>query len=220
VHTDRPIRVLVADDHTIVRAGVVSLLQSEPDFLVVGEASDGKEAMQLAEQTRPDIVVLDVTMPRLNGLTAAYHIRRALPEAGIVVLTVHADQPYVTQALAAGVRGYVLKQAVAAELAQAIRRVQRGEVYLSPETAALALDWAVPQDALASGEGLFDDLTLREVEVLQLIAEGLSNKEIAQQLDVSVKTIETHRTRLMTKLNIHETAGLVRYAIRKKIVQA
>ncbi len=218
--TTDPITVLVADDHAIVREGIVSLLRAEPDLLVVGEAADGKEAVQTAERLHPQVAVLDVSMPRLNGLTAAYQIRRALPDTAIIVLTVYNDQAYVTQALGAGVRGYVLKQAVAPELAQAIRAVHRGEVYLSAEIANLT-PWYC-KDARSIGndqDGPFDDLTVREVEVLQLIAEGLGNKEVAQELQVSVKTIETHRTRLMSKLDIHDTAGLVRYAIRKKIVQ-
>ncbi|MBI4514494.1 MAG: response regulator transcription factor [Deltaproteobacteria bacterium] len=214
----RAITILVADDHAVVREGIVSLLRGEPDLVVVGEAADGKEAVELAQRVQPQVAILDVSMPRLNGLTAASQIRRSLPETGVIMLTVHNDRAYVTQALAAGVRGYVLKQAVAAELAQAIRKVRRGEMYFSPEIAEPA-----PQRTIGFGaqplDGPVDDLTLREVEVLQLIAEGLSNKEIALQLSVSVKTIETHRARLMGKLGIHETAGLVRYAIRKKIVQ-
>ncbi|HVN86184.1 MAG TPA: response regulator transcription factor [Candidatus Binatia bacterium] len=213
---ENPIRVLVADDHTIVREGIVSLLSAESDLTVVAEALDGHEAVRLAERMRPTVAVLDVSMPRLNGVTAAAQMRRGHPKLGIVMLTVHADQAYITQALAAGVRGYVLKQAVAAELARAIRVVARGGVFLSPEIGNLSaqrLGSAKPIDDPA-----IDELTVREMEVLQLIAEGNSNKEIALQLGVSVKTVETHRARLMNKLDIHETAGLVRFAIRKKLV--
>jgi DNA-binding NarL/FixJ family response regulator len=218
-----PISILVAEDHAIVREGIVSILRNDPDFLVVGQAADGNEAVRIAESVSPKIVVLDVTMPRLNGLTAASLIRRLLPRTGIVMLTVHADQAYVTQALAAGARGYVLKQSLAAELVEAIRVVNRGGVYLSPELTACpspgdlsGRDFEEQLQQVASRDGL----TPREVEVLQLIAEGLSNKEMAQTLAVSVKTVETHRARLMAKLGIHDTAGLVRYAIRKRIVEA
>lgn len=214
-----PIRVLVADDHPIVREGIVSLLREEQDLDVVGEAGDGKETVELVERLRPDVLILDVSMPRLNGVTAAWQIGRTAPEVRIIILTVHADQAYVTQALAAGVRGYVLKQAVTAELAKAIRMVQSGEVFLSPEISGDLTRETVGKPAVREPDAPVGELTLREVEVLQLIAEGCSNKEIAQLLAVSVKTIETHRSRLMAKLNIHETAGLVRYAIRKRIVQ-
>jgi len=214
-----PIRVLVADDHPIVREGIVSLLRGEQDLDVVGEAGDGKETVELVERLRPDVLILDVSMPRLNGITAAWQIGRTTSEVRIIILTVHADQAYVTQALAAGVRGYVLKQAVTAELAKAIRMVQSGEIFLSPEISSSLTSETVGKPAVRESDAPVDELTLREVEVLQLIAEGCSNKEIAQLLAVSVKTIETHRSRLMAKLNIHETAGLVRYAIRKRIVQ-
>ncbi len=215
------IAVLVADDHAVVRAGVVSLLSSEPDFVVVGEAADGKEAVRLAQAVRPHVAVLDISMPRLNGLTAAGQIRRALPHVEIIMLSVHGDHAYVAKALSMGVRGYLLKQAVAAELAQAIRAVHRGRMFISPEFSDLVTGKCArrPKAGAEQARGI-DDLTLREVEVLQLVAEGYGNKEIAQLLDVSVKTIETHRARLMSKLDIHETAGLVRYAIRKGIVQA
>lgn len=214
------IRVLVADDHAIVREGIVALLRAENDMMVVGEAADGHEAVQLAGQLKPSVAVLDVSMPRLNGLTAAAQIRRANSDVGVVMLTVHADQAYVAQAMAAGVSGYVLKQALAAELAEAIRIAHRGGVFLSPQLGdASGRPHRRDQIAADPLETRIEDLTLREVEVLQLIAEGYSNKEIAQQLTVSVKTVETHRARLMNKLDIHETAGLVRFAIRKRIIQ-
>lgn len=219
VTTIPPIRVLVADDHPIVREGIVSVLRGERDLDVVGEAGDGKETVALVERLRPDVVILDVSMPRLNGVTAAWQIGKLAPAVRIIMLTVHADQAYVTQALAAGVRGYVLKQAVTAELAKAIRMVQSGQVFLSPEISGGSAPGMLGQPAVREPDAPVDELTLREVEVLQLIAEGCSSKEIAQLLALSVKTIETHRSRLMAKLNIHETAGLVRYAIRKRIVQ-
>jgi len=214
-----PIRVLVADDHPIVREGIVSVLRGERDLDVVGEAGDGKETVALVERLRPDVVILDVSMPRLNGVTAAWQIGKVAPAVRIIILTVHADQAYVTQALAAGVRGYVLKQAVTAELAKAIRLVQSGQIFLSPEISGGSAPEAWGRPAVREPDAPIDELTLREVEVLQLIAEGCSSKEIAQLLALSVKTVETHRSRLMAKLNIHETAGLVRYAIRKRIVQ-
>jgi len=217
--TARKIGVLVADDHVIVRNGIVSLLRSETDLEVVGEAGDGKQAVLLAEQLRPDVAILDVSMPRLNGVTAAWQIGRVVPEVRVIILTVHGDRTYVAQALAAGVRGYVLKQAVAAELAQAIRAVHAGATFLSPEISGGNQGSPAYAGSPHEPDASIGELTLREVEVLQLIAEGCSNKEIAQMLTVSVKTIETHRSRLMAKLGIHETAGLVRYAIRKRIVQ-
>jgi two-component system, NarL family, response regulator NreC len=211
------ITILVADDHGVVREGVVSLLAREADLAVVAEAANGQEAVRLAAALQPEVAVLDVSMPRLNGLTAASQILRASPEVQVIMLTVHSDEAYVAQALTVGVRGYVLKQALAADLVQAIRTVRQGRTFLSPQLANAPGQCG--QTRCVETDGAVDDLTLREVEVLQLIAEGYGNKDIAQALSVSVKTVETHRGRLMSKLDIHETAGLVRFAIRKKIVE-
>lgn len=208
-----PIRVLLADDHLIVRQGLRDLLDRE-GFKVVGEAGDGREAVRLAREHRPDVAVLDLSMPLLNGLDAAREILHASPRTAPILLTMHTEDTYVVDALSAGVRGYVLKTQAAADLVQAIRDVSRGNVYLSAQLAGV-LAHAVTHKAAASP----DPLTPREREVLQLVAEGKTTKEIASLLGVSVKTAESHRARIMDKLNIHETAGLVRYAIRRGLIQ-
>jgi two-component system response regulator NreC len=208
----RRLRVLLADDHLIVREGLRALLE-RADFEVLG-ASDGREAVELAEGQRPDIAVLDLAMPLLNGLDAARHIGQVSPQTGLIVLTMHAEAPYVTEALRAGVRGYVLKSQAARDLVQAIEQVARGQTYLSPGVIG-----PLVQAYLGKTDTPPDPLTLREREVLQLIAEGKTTKEIADMLGVSAKTAESHRARLMKKLHIHDTAGLVRYAVRRGLVQ-
>ncbi len=208
-----PLRILLADDHTIFRQGVKALLERE-GFQVVGECSDGHEAMQLVEKLNPEVVVLDLTMPRLNGLDAAVAILRTAPRTKAILLTVHSEDPYVMEALRAGIRGYVLKTQASEDLVQAIREVSRGAIYLSP-----GVSRSVVEAYLAKTDLPPDPLTPRERQVLQLVAEGKTTKEIAVLLDVSVKTAESHRTRLMEKLDIHETASLVRYAIRRGLIQ-
>jgi len=208
-----PIQVLLADDHHIVREGLKSLLEKE-GFRVVGEAADGREAVRLASTSHPDVAVLDLSMPSMNGLDAAREIIRSEPKTKAILLTVHTEDPYVLEALRAGVTGYVLKSQAPADLVQAIRETSRGSIYLSPGVSRIVVDAYRGKTDLPS-----DPLTPREREVLQLVAEGKSTKEVAGILGVSVKTAESHRSRIMEKLDIHETATLVRYAIRRGLIQ-
>ncbi len=208
-----PLRIILADDHLIVRQGLRSILEQEA-YTILGEAGDGREALRLAQELAPDVAVLDLAMPLLNGLDAAREISRASPQTKTILLTMHTEDPYVMEALRAGVKGYVLKTQAAQDLVQAIREVSRGAMYLSP-----GISRTVVEAYLAKSELPPDPLTSREREVLQLIAEGKTTKEVAVILGVSVKTAESHRTRIMGKLEIHETATLVRYAIRRGLVQ-
>jgi len=205
-------RVLLADDHQIVRQGLRGLLE-QAGHEVVGEAADGREALKLARALLPDIAVLDLSMPLLNGLDAAHEIRRIAPEIKTILLTMYTDKGYVLQALRAGAKGYVLKTQAAEDLIRAIREVSRGEVYLSPGVAVSVVDAYLQKTDAAA-----DPLTPRERQILQLVAEGKSTKEIARMLSISFKTAESHRNRMMKKLDIHEVAGLVRYAIRRGLV--
>jgi DNA-binding NarL/FixJ family response regulator len=208
------IRVMLADDHTLVRAGIRSLLESIPEVEVVAEADDGREALDLINKHRPDVALLDIGMPGLNGLELAKRVSTESPKTRIIILSMHADANYVNQALRAGVRGYLLKGAAVSELPLAIRAVTRGETYLTPKVSRFVVD------GFLSGEesGPLEGLTRRQCEILQLIAEGHSTKEIAGLLSLGVKTVETHRSRLMDRLDIHDVAGLVRFAIRAGLV--
>jgi DNA-binding NarL/FixJ family response regulator len=206
--------VILADDHQIFRQGLRALLERER-FDVVGEAPDGREAVQLAERLKPDVVVLDFVMPLLNGLDAATQIQRVSPKTRCILLTMYTEDQYVLEALRAGLRGYVIKTQAAADLVRAIREVLQNGVYLSPGISRTLVDAYLSGTAMPA-----DPLTPRERQVLQLVAEGKTTKEVAMVLGLSVKTAETHRTKIMRKLEIHETAGLVRYAIRRGLVQA
>ena len=208
-----PLQILLADDHLLVRQSLRALLERD-GFNVVGEASNGHEAVRLAQALRPDVAVLDLAMPVLNGLDAARRIIKASPRTKSILLTMHTEDQYVLEAVRTGISGYVLKTQAAAELVQAIQEVARGMLYLSP-----SISRAVVQAYLAKTDLPPDPLTPREREVLQLIAEGKATKEIADLLGISVKTVESHRTRLMAKLDIHGTASLVRYAIRQGLIQ-
>jgi DNA-binding NarL/FixJ family response regulator len=209
-----PIRIVLADDHVLVRQSLKSLLERE-GFQVAGEASDGQESVRQVETLHPDIAVMDISMPILNGLDAAREISRTSPKTKTILLTQHDEGQYISEALEAGVKGYVLKSQVANDLLLAIRQVSRGQVYLSP-----GVSRGVMEAYRSKSEKSKNPLTLRERQVLQLIAEGKSTKDVASLLGISVKTAESHRTRLMQKLDIHETASLVRYAVRQGIVQA
>ena len=221
-----PLRILLAEDEQIVRQGVRALLE-QAGFEVVAEASDGREAIHLTERLRPDVAVLDLAMPHLNGTGAARQLARVAPGTRIVVLTAHAGEEHVIAALEAGIKGYVLKTEAMADLVRALHEVARGHTYLSPGISRTLVDAylspgisaTVVEAGLGKRERAADPLTPREKQVLQLIAEGKTTKEIAQVLGISVKTAEFHRSRLMRKLGLHETASVVRYAIRKGIVQ-
>ncbi|HTB91994.1 MAG TPA: response regulator transcription factor [Candidatus Sulfotelmatobacter sp.] len=208
-----PIRIVLADDHVLVRQGLKSLLERE-HFQVVAEASDGQDAVKLVETHQPDIAIMDISMPTLNGIDAARGLARSAPKTKTILLTQHEEEQYIHEALEAGVKGYVLKNQVANDLIQAIRQVGRGEFYLSP-----GISRAVMEAYRSKSERPADPLTARERQVLQLIAEGKSTKDTASVLGISVKTAESHRMRLMQKLNIHETASLVRYAVRRGLIQ-
>lgn len=208
-----PIRIVLADDHILVRQSLKSLLERE-GHQVVGEACDGQEALQFVNSLQPDIAILDISMPVLNGVSAVREIGKSAQKTKSILLTQHDEDQYVSEALEAGVKGYVLKSQAANDLLDAIRRVSRGQVYLSPGVSGAVME------AYRTKSSSKDPLTLREKQVLQLIAEGKSTKIIATLLGISVKTAESHRTRLMQKLDIHETASLVRYAVRRGIVQA
>ncbi len=213
----KPIRILLADDHTLVRAGISSLLKNLEGVEVIAEASDGREALRLVRVHRPDVVLMDIAMPGLNGLEAAARIAKIFPHVRVIILSMHVNEEYVLQALRAGAAGYLVKGADAAELEVAIRAVARGETYLSPTVSKHVVTDYIQR---ISGETTsLELLTPRQREVLQLIAEGYSTKKIAHTLKISVKTVETHRMQLMERLDIHDIAGLVRYAIRVGLVK-
>jgi DNA-binding NarL/FixJ family response regulator len=207
----RPIRVLLADDHALVRAGLRKLLESLSGVEVVAEAGDGREALALVGSKNPDLVLLDITMPGLNGLEAAERIGREHPGTRVILLSMHASEEHVLRALRAGAAGYLPKDAALGELELAINAVRKGETYLSPAVSRHVSDYVRRTGAETEPR---ESLTPRQREILQLIAEGQSTKRIAGTLGVSVKTVETHRSQLMEKLDIHDVAGLVRYAIR------
>jgi DNA-binding NarL/FixJ family response regulator len=207
------IHVLLADDHRMVRQALKALLERE-GFETSGEADDGEQAIRLAKERQPDVAVLDVAMPVLNGLDAAQEIKKVCPRTKTILLTMHAETQYILHALRAGAKGFVLKTHAAEDLVLALREVSRGGTYLSPEVSR-----ALTQAYQEKAELRPDPLSPRERRVVQLIAEGQSTKQVAALLNISIKTAETHRTRVMTKLNIHQTAGLVRYAIRRGLIQ-
>lgn len=210
------LRILIADDHTLVRAGFRSLLENMPDCTVVAEVGDGHEVLRLVAQLQPDVVLMDVKMPTLNGLEATVRISRDYPSVRVVILSMYTNEEYVLQALRAGAVGYLLKDAATAELQLAIQAAVRGEMYLSPSISKRVLQDYI--QLVGSGGGMLDALTSRQREVLQLIAEGRTMKEIALLLKISVKTAESHRTQLMERLDIHDVTGLVRFAIRAGLV--
>ncbi len=208
-----PTRVLLADDHALIRQGLKTLLETR-GFQVVGEASDGQETLRAIEKTRPDVAIVDISMPVLNGIDAARELKKSSPRTKVIVLTQHDEDQYVTEALRAGVKGYVLKSQAAHDLVHAIEEVCRGSVYLSPNISRAVVDAYLSRTYVAT-----DPLSGRERQVLQLVGEGKSTKDISLHLGISVKTAESHRARLMKKLDIHETASLVRYAIRRGLIQ-
>lgn len=216
------ISVILVDDHALVRAGIRSLLQSINDIEVVAEANNGREALNQIRDINPDLVLLDISMTELNGLEVAERVSQDFPEVKIVILSMHTNEEYVLQSLRAGASGYLLKDAVPTELEIAIRSVMRGETYLSPAISKHLVDDYLRRLKGSADEvskiNPFEQLTSRQREILQLIAEGNSTRDIAAKLNISIKTVETHRMQIMDRLDIHDVAGLVRYAIRMRII--
>lgn len=212
------IRVVIADDHALLREGIRALLSRESDFEVVGEASDGREAIVRCRTLKPDVVLMDIAMPGLGGLEASLEIRKECPETRILVLTQYEDREYVARFLKAGAAGYVLKRTAGSELASAIRSVHRGGLVLDPQVAREALRESEP--AAEAGGNLYETLTDREKQVLKLVAEGKSNKEVAELLGISVKTAMSHREHVMEKLGLHNRTDLIRFALKKGVIQA
>jgi len=215
----KPITVLLAEDHMIVREGFRTLLNSETDIKIIGEAQNGREAVALAKKLRPSVVVMDIAMPLLNGLEATRQIVKEVPGAHVLILSAHSDDAYLEKAIEFGAKGFVLKQTSAHTLSLGIREVAKGGAFFTPSIAKRLTEHAKANSATSAKQRL-GQLSLREAEVLQLIAEGKANKQIAGELSISVKTVEKHRQRLMEKLCIHDTAGLTRYAIAAGIVES
>ena len=213
-----PIRVLLADDHALVRAGIRSLLEKMKTVQVVGEAGNGRQAIELTRECNPQVVLMDIAMNEMNGLEATSRLVKELPGVKVVILSMHASEEYVIQALRSGAAGYLLKDAATAELDQAIQTVLRGETYLSPSISKSAIERYLQRVSQPEPPG--SELTPRQREILQMIAEGKNTKEIAFTLGLSVKTVETHRALLMNRLNIHDVVGLTRYAMRIGLAQA
>jgi DNA-binding NarL/FixJ family response regulator len=214
----RRVRILLADDHTVMRAGLRSLLERHPNFEVVGEAGDGREAVDLAASLAPDVVVMDVAMPKLNGIEAARQIVSQHPPTAAIILSMHSDETYVMRALKAGARGYLLKDSAEADLIRAIQVVSEGKSFFSPAISKMLAEDYVRLLEQKGIQDTYELLTPREREILQLLAEGKTNKEVASLLNLSLYTVETHRTHIVQKLNLHSTAELVLYAVRKGII--
>ncbi|MBI5568627.1 MAG: response regulator transcription factor [Desulfomonile tiedjei] len=212
-------RIVIAEDHTIIREGLRSLLTSDPDFEIVGEAENGLQAVQCIEKLRPDLVLMDISMPRMDGLEAIRRIREHSPDTKILVLTVHKNEEYILATLQAGADGYALKYVSHAELVSAIKTVLRGETYLSPAVSQVVLGGYLEGKKALKRRSSMDSLTPREREILRLVAEGYKNREIAERLYISVKTAETHRSNLMKKLDLHSAAALTAFAIENRIIQ-
>jgi DNA-binding NarL/FixJ family response regulator len=211
------IKVLLVEDHALVRAGLRALLEKSTDIFVLGEASNGQEGVDMAQQLNPDVIVMDIMMPRMNGIQAAEHMRSLKLRSRVCLLSMHSDSGLVRQALQSGIKGYVLKSSVSEELQQAIRAIARGETYLNAEISSIAVEQAMHPHPSRSLNPL-DDLSPREKEILQLITEENTGAEIAKMLSISEKTVEKHRANLMEKLNVHNIAGLVRLAIKHGLV--
>ena len=212
------IRILLADDHTILRSGIRSLLEDEPGLSVIGEAEDGRVAVSMACKLKPDVVIMDIAMPLLNGLEATRQIKMQCPDVKVLILSMHDNEEYIRQVLEAGAMGYILKDAAARELISAIKSVYRGEAVLSPAVTRLVIEDYLRWGGTRPQEDS-DSLSPREREVLQLIAEGYTNKQIAEILSISIKTVQAHRNNLMQKLDLHDRGELIKYAIQKKIIE-
>ncbi len=211
-------RVLIADDHALVREGIIAFLKMCDDIEIVGEASDGIEAVQITEKLKPDIVLMDINMPKLGGLEATLEIKKRVPEVKILILTQYDDREYISRLLKAGISGFILKKAAGTELINAIRAVKRGELYLHPSIAKEVVQGYLDKEKVPV-EDSYDRLTEREKQVLKLISEGYTYKEIADMLKISVKTAIAHHTKISEKLNIHTRAGLIKFAIKKGIIK-
>jgi DNA-binding NarL/FixJ family response regulator len=212
------IRVLLADDHTLIRAGLRMVVASQPDLTVIGEANDGREAIAMADKLKPDVVVMDIGMPSLNGIEACRHIHTALRQTQVVMLSMHSDEGYVLRALKAGARAYLLKDSAEVDLASAIRAVVAGKSFFSPAVGKVLLEDYMRKLERTGAEDSYELLSPREREVLQLVAEGKSSKEVANLLNLSVYTVETHRAKVMQKLNLRNIPELILYAVRKGII--
>jgi two-component system, NarL family, response regulator NreC len=214
----RKLRILLADDHGVVRKGLRFLLENEPDLEVVGEASDGRQAVDMASELHPDVIVMDIAMPRLNGIDATGQIVKQLSGAGVIMLSMYSDEEYLVRALSAGAKGYLLKDSAETDLVRAVHSVSEGKPFFSPAIAKTLLEDYVRRLQQRGMSDSYELLSDREREVLQLLAEGKTNKEVATLLNLSTHTVETHRTHIMQKLNLHNTAEIVLYAVRKKII--
>jgi len=215
----REIRILLADDHTVIRSGLRLLLERQEDMVVVGEAEDGRRAVELAEKESPDVAVIDIAMPALNGIEAARQIVAKNPDIAVVILSMHSDESYVMRALKAGARAYLLKDSAEGDLIQAVRAVHSGNSFFSPTVSRLLLEDYVRQLRKKGQEDSYELLTGREREILQLLAEGKSNKDVASMLNLSLYTVETHRAHILQKLGLHTVPELILYAVRKGIIR-
>ncbi len=212
------IKVLLVDDHTIVRQGIRALLESVPDIQIIGEAEDGKAAVEMAEKLRPNIMLVDISLPMLNGLEVTRRVRKKVPECKVLVLTMHENEMYVSQILRTGASGYLVKKTAVSELIMAIRSVHQGKAYFSPSISKIVLNDYLRKESKGDGPST-ELLSNREREILQLLAEGYSNKEIAVILNLSVKTVSNHRNRIMQKLDIHDITSLVKYALKQGFIE-
>jgi two-component system response regulator NreC len=213
-----PIRILLADDHTVVRDGLRALLEKQPDMAVVAEAADGRDSVRLAEELAPDVVIMDIAMPNMNGIEATRRITASCPRTAVVVLSMHQDESYVLRSLKAGAKGYLLKDSLRSDVIDAIRSVAQGRSFLTRKVSRMLQEDYVSQLQRRGLDDSYDLLTDREREILQLIAEGRTNKEVAGLLNVSLTTVETHRTHILQKLGIHSIPELILYAVRKGII--
>ena len=214
----KPIRILLADDHNVIRRGLRLLLESQPGFSVVGEAADGRQAVEQAEALKPDVVVLDIAMPNLSGTEAAQRIVESMPGTAIVILSMHSDEGYVLRALKAGAKAYLVKDSAETDLIDAIKAVSQGKAFFSPEVSKMLVEDYVREIRARGVNDSYELLTAREREVLHLLSEGKSNKDIAALLKLSLFTVETHRRNLQEKLNLHSLAELILYAVRKGLI--